>query len=185
VSLRELHDELDAELAPPVPEGFAVVDEGSAEWALRKLARARREYAEAVIVADAQRSLIDRFLETKRKKLDHDESFFGPLLESYHRRCLEDDPKAKTLPLPSGTLKARKQPDEWTFTEDFIEWAKANRPALVRIKEEPEKAAAKKLLGRVLFDDGSVVVVDAETGEEVPGVGWHEGDVKYSQETLP
>jgi DNA repair exonuclease SbcCD ATPase subunit len=97
------------------------------------------------------------------------------LLREYHERRLRENPKAKTIKHPFGTLEARKSPDKWNYREDdLLRWMKENRPDLVRVKEEPNKQDLKK---KAKVKDGWVYTED---GERVEGVMVTPGEVKFS-----
>jgi phage host-nuclease inhibitor protein Gam len=90
---------------------------------------------------------------------------------SRDQRLLEEDPKGnKTVKLPHGTLKARKQQDKWEYDDEtIIEWAKANKSlSLIRIKEEPDKQAIKEYVKM--------------TGEVIPGVTITPQGLKFNVE---
>jgi len=170
---------LDAELAGPDPEYDAEVpaapgDPEGVNRALRRLARHHRERDAVTAVHQAEldrvRDRLDARLEIVDKAIAWEEEGLG----MYHRARLADDPTAKTLHLPSGTLKSRGQQPAWAYDDVvFIAWAERHRPDLVRTPEpkpEVDKAAAKKVLvvpALAADESGPAVTVD---GEVVPGV---------------
>lgn len=188
MSLGELYDDLDEYLTGDVdalqeqaPERFAVTDLATADWAVRKIARARRRFADAKLLADAQLERTREWIAAEQHRLDTDTAYLTGLLEAFHRRTLDEDPKAKTIRLPSGTLVARKQPDvvDVTDVDAFVAWASDGHNDLLRTKVEPDKTAIKNTLGAA--ETGLVHVPD--TGELVPGLTWRDGDVKFSVDT--
>ena len=163
----------------PVEEsdgGFVVHDEASADWALRKLARVLAKAAEVTVLAERQRHAIlasvqayldpiDEWAGEQIDRLAKDAEFFESLLLTFHRNVLAEDPRAKTIKLPHGTLSSRKLPDRWEFDEPtFIKWASENADELLRTKIEIYRAEAKKALS--VATTGEVVW----GGEIVPGV---------------
>jgi phage host-nuclease inhibitor protein Gam len=86
----------------------------------------------------------------------------------------ENDPKAK-VSTPYGKISVRKQPAKWNYEDEkVLEWLKLNgKLALVRIKEEVNKAELKKV-----FKNG----VDLETGEVIPGIIIEDGYDKITVE---
>lgn len=159
---------------------FVIDGPKTADWALRKLARIRGRIADNEALAAAEMARITEWLEAENGKLAHDVNFFEGLLTEYHRHVLADEPDRKTVALPGGKLVARKQPDRWEFGDDFVAWAQAHIPELVRVKVEPDRAAAKKHLTAL-----GAAAVDVRTGEVVPGVTVEPGDVRFSVEVAP
>lgn len=162
---------------------FVIDGPKTADWALRKLARAKGRQAENAALAAAEVERITEWLTAENAKLGHDVAFFEGLLTEYHRHVLDGEPDRRTIALPAGKLVARKQPDRWQFdTHEFVAWAvRAGRPELVR-QPPPEvnKADAKRAFKLV---DGQVL--DAATGEKAEGVAVEVGDVRFSVEVTP
>jgi len=174
-----LADRLDEELAPDDRERFVVDGPKTADWCLRKIARARARQAEHAALANAEVERIRAWQQEEDAKLGHGIDFFSAMLISYHRQVMAVEPDRKTIRLPAGRLVARKLPAAWTFTDDFTAWAQAteHRAGLVRVTVEPDKAEVKRRLAIV-----GAGVIDGDTGEYVPGVTVQPGDVRYSVE---
>lgn len=172
IGLREAHVSLEDEPARVRIEAqrFVIDDEQKATWALRKLVRVRAELQEKTNDAQAEIARINEWMDREAERLERQESFFLSLLEEFHRTRLAQDPKAKTISLPAGSLKARKAPDNVDFdAEAFVEWAQVTRPEFIRMKLEVDRAKVKEA---VLKD-----------GEILPGVEKVEGDLRFSVET--
>ncbi|MGI6079267.1 MAG: host-nuclease inhibitor Gam family protein, partial [Fastidiosipilaceae bacterium] len=104
-------------------------------------------------------------------KLQRSVSFFEGLLHEYFLTLRESDPKLKTMKLPHGTLKMRKQQPQYEYDEEtLLPWAKENLPEAVVIKEAVAKTPVKKYV--------------QETGEMVPGVTITERPEKFSVEVV-
>jgi phage host-nuclease inhibitor protein Gam len=177
MSTNPIYDQLDDAVTNGLaPDGsddtsdrFVIEDEAQAEWALRKLARYARDRQTKVDVAQAEKARIDAWLEDETGKLDRHADYFRSILADYMRRRHEDDPKVKTLSLPSGTLKARKGRPRVTVTDlDALEaWVDEHEAGeLLRVKVEADKRA---ILGRVEVD-----------GEVPPGVEIEPGGVSFT-----
>lgn len=149
-------------------ERFAVDTAEKADWALRKLAKIRRQREENRKLAQAEIARIRQWLAAEEERLERDEAYFLSLLADYHRRLLEEDPKAKTVRLPHGVLKMRAQAPEFERDEErLLEWLDARGMGeFVRVKREPDWQRLKPLLAPT--PGGAVVVAD--TGEVVEGV---------------
>lgn len=181
-------DELDQ---PAEAEGWRIEDEGSADWCLRKLVKLRAQMAE--IDATATRQIqaiyesiapfvdpISQWRAEQTDKLTAEATHWEWLLTEYHRSVLSVDPEAISIQRAHGTLKSRKLPDKWEFDEGgFLVWAKANAPELVRVKEEIDKATAKKFLK---VDDDNLVTMAGIEGY-VPDVTVHQGERKFEVAT--
>lgn len=159
--------------APAREEGFVVDTREKAIWALRKLKHILDEKAAVEAAAREEIKRVEDWLANEVKRLDADAAYFEGLLADYHRRVLAEDPRAKTIRLPHGTLKVRAQQPEYRRDEAaLLAWVKANRPELVKVKEDVDWAALKKSLMVAGEDAGApfMPVVDGETGAVVEGV---------------
>jgi phage host-nuclease inhibitor protein Gam len=163
-------------------EGLVVepdaMDQTLAERMVRRVLRLRRQFDADAEVARAQHEQVDAWLARQQAKLDQSTEYLLRCLQQYHEARLAEDPKAKTIHLPSGSLVARKAPDRWEFdTDQFVTWAQERGlDDLLRVKVEPDKPVVKQKL--VTAADGRVI--DMDTGEFVPGVEIHPGEVGYS-----
>lgn len=155
-----------------IHRGFTVEDIASAEWALRKLCRARDRHAENARYVDAELDRLRAWLAQSQAELDDAEGFFGGRLEAWHRQLLEDDGRRKTVVLPSGALKARQSPArvEVADGEAFVCCHGFDSP-LVRVTAKPDLVAVKRA---VLTD-----------GEALPGVEVVVGEVRFTVVTAP
>lgn len=150
-------------------ERFRITDEGAAEWALRKMAVARRRAAANSELANAEITRIEGWLSDENGKLEREASFFESLLIEYHRTCLAEDPKRKQIALPAGVLKSRKNPDGIEIDEDqFIPFAKQEREDLLRVTVAPDKKAVKEAA--------------LKDGEVLPGVTKVDGSTTFKVE---
>lgn len=178
MSAAETYEELDLfmvgdemELAEPPALG----DVEHVERLLRGLAWRQRKIQQARDLVESERQRLAEWLE--EQELRYDPSFHLQVLEGYHRARLADDPKAKTISLPSGTLTARAGQPRWDIeAEAFIPWAQTYAPELLRTKVEPALAEVKKTLGA---DPERGVAVDG-TGSPVPGVHIEPADVRFT-----
>lgn len=142
-----------------------VEDHDAAERMVRSVARRRRQVARAEELAKVEHARIDQWLARERDRFSTD--YFEQCLETYHAALLEQDPKAKTIHLPSGDLTARAgQPTVEVDDEVFLDWAKTYGESLLRTKVEPDRAQIKATLN---LDPERGVAVD-QAGEMVPGI---------------
>src|SRR5688500_17737324 len=118
-----------AEHTPPVPEGFSVRDEQTANWVIRKIIEARQydRHVQDGAVRDTRR--------------DHaDEKFFlhryGQQVEDWARRQLEHESgRRKSLNLPAGTVGFRNEPQRLDVADDdaLLRWCRANLPSAIAV----------------------------------------------------
>lgn len=158
-------------------EGFVVDSPDKANWALRKIRALRAKQDEAREIAEAEFQRVGDWLEQQTDGIAENISFFESLLEQYHIQEIANDPKAKTIKLPHGTLQMRAQQPEFIRDDEQIrEWVEANRkPYLI-----PQPA---RLDWAGLKQDLSVVdnfAIDKETGEPVPGITVEHRPPKFS-----
>ncbi|GIM45929.1 phage protein [Collibacillus ludicampi] len=159
-------------------ENFVVDTKEKAVWALRKLAKIRREMAENQAIAEEEIRKFQVWLEDVNGALQKDAEYFEGLLQAYHRMVLEENPKAKSIKLPYGTLKARIQEPEYIRDEEkLLTWTKANRPESIKVKESVDWSSLKK----TIISTANGVAID-ENGQVVEGVTVVERGIKFSVE---
>lgn len=192
MSLGELYDDLTDALTADATwntgEGesqtFVIDSLEKADWAVRKIGQARRRYAEQKELARAEVERITEWAEAMAQRCEHDCSFFEELLARYHRDVLRDDPKAKTIRLPSGELVARKKPDSLVTDGgvDTLVWAREHDATIVH--ESVDKNTLKRLLApsENVRPEGAEAV-DKATGEVVPGVWFKTGETAFTVKT--
>ena len=159
-------------------ERWSVTDDGSAEWALRRLAEARQQVATLTRQAEEWRARIDAWHARMLGPLERRVEFFEGHLKRYALDRRLDDPRAKSLILPSGRIQTREakprvvvaDPDAWQ------DWAEGN-PADPSVRHSFE--VAKRELAQVTawseraVDDGAggqrveLVVTHKVTGERL------------------
>ena len=86
-----------------------------------------------------------------------------------------------TVRLPNGLLKTASKQKVWTFSDEFTEWAKDNRPDLVKTSYTVDKRAAKEAF--LIDSDGHAL--DPQSGEMVPGLTQAEPEAPYSITVTP
>jgi len=144
-------------------ERFRLTDENMANWALRKVAKARAEYEKAAKVAEAEVKRIDDWLNSRKRDLERTEEFFGGLLTEYYLPQHMENPRQKTFKLPAGQVQIRaQQPDYVRDEAKLIAWLKGNDMAgYVEIVEKVRwgdlKKQLKQLGDKMLSPDGEVV----------------------------
>lgn len=167
------------EQLPEDRERFTVTNIEQANWALRKIAAAQAAMAEREALAQVEIERIKLWLEGETKSLKETVSFFESLLLEYHIAELAKDSKAKTIKLPHGILKMRKQQPEYVRDDDVVkEWAQANKPDV--LVPQPPKLDWTSLKKSLQVSDGKAI--DPETGEVVPGISIFDRPPKFTVE---
>ena len=146
-------------------ERFRLTDENMANWAIRKIAKARREFAEAEQQAERERERIDAWLDGKRKAKERDEEFFTGLLTAYYLPQHLDDPERKTFKLPAGAFQVRAQQPEYQRDDAaLVRWLEEHvMPDYLELVKKPKWGELKK----IIETKGGVATV---AGEVVDGI---------------
>lgn len=148
-----------------------IIDQAGAWWALRQVARARAAMVENGRTRAAEVDRIDRWLQRENEGWQRTAAFFEAHLAMWHQQRLDEDPKAKTIRTPYGSLHYRAQPPELVYDEDaLLDWLAVNRTDLVRVKTEVNKADLKRAVEFEREADGVLRVILKDTGEVVEGV---------------
>jgi phage host-nuclease inhibitor protein Gam len=166
--LSELTEDIPEELpeAPEKKERFQIKDKEQAEWCLRQISRLLCEQKEIEATAQAEIEKITTWKNDQTESIQKSISFFEYLLTEYHQQVLKENPKAKTIKLPSGKLEARKaQPEFIRNKEEMLPWVEKNQPDYVIVKKDVNWAGLKKILR---YENGTGI--DPDTGEVVPGL---------------
>lgn len=137
-----------------VPQHFAVNDDSSANWVIRKILECR---------AYAKRC--GDWYEGEQARAKNQEKFFlfrfGQQLQEYARRKIEAErTRRKSISLPAGSLGFRHEGPKLIIDDEaaVIQWAKEHMPALVTTVDRLSKSSLNDHV--------------AQTGE-VPEVGVH------------
>jgi phage host-nuclease inhibitor protein Gam len=148
------NDDVAQEEGPAVPEQFYIHDDVTANWLVRKIVEAR-----------AYVKHCDEWCAREQARARREEEFllfrFGQqLLDHARKRISEQGGRRKSLNLPAGTIGFRRDGPKLLIDDEakVIEWAKRNKPELVRSVEHLSKAGLNQHL--------------EETGE-APDVGVH------------
>lgn len=157
---------------PSAAERFRVTTEAQADWCLRKIAGLDSREQAAHALANAEMVRVQTWLDEQCRQIAGTRSYFAGLLEEWHRQLLAEDPRRKTVKLPHGELAARRQPDRWEFTDEFVTWAMANAHEALRLRHEVDRQAAKELLtalgdGRAATEDGTIAAGVTVTPGEI------------------
>ena len=141
---------------------FAITDDSLAEWAMRKIAEARRDTAKWEEHFSIQ---LDRI----RKTNEGTEAFFTAALGRYFETVPKHATKTQEkYTLPCGELLRKKQAPKFTQDDaELVPFLQENDLSeFVKLKPSVDWAALKK--NCTVLEDGSVV--EGSTGMVLPGV---------------
>lgn len=168
---RDLNDFLAGDV-PVTDQKWQIDDEKKADWALRKIREAEAQIEQVKRFAEERIAEIEAWVERTTASEQRTIDFMTSQLELYHRKLFEENPRLKTIKLPSGELQLRKaQPQYARNDEQLAAWLKVRYPELVKVKETPDWNEAKKR-----FPIAGKRLVDPNTGEIVDGVEVYEPD---------
>ena len=144
-----------------VKEKFKVTDLQGATWALRKLRAVNEKMNEINTIAVEEISRINEWAEKEVKSLNADKEYFEGLLSAFYIEERAKDKKFK-LSTPYGKVTSRKTEKYIYEDEEAIkDYCNMNEIDAIRVKEELDKAAFKKLCK---------AGINLATGEIVPGI---------------
>lgn len=142
-------------------EEFKVTNLQSATWVLRKLRALNKKIDEINAVAVEEITRINDWAEKEVKELNSDKAYFEGLLTAYYIEERAKDKKFK-LSTPHGQLTSKKTTKYiYENEKEVINYCNQNEIEAIRVKEELDKTAFKKLCRNG---------INQETGEIVPGV---------------
>lgn len=157
----------------PTTMPWTVTSDNEADWACRKVQRARHELRRIdLMYREELRLLTERVEKLQRGPLRDEEFFTGHLRRYYEQIAAEGGlyGKAKQYPLVNGTLSSRAGSERVDIVDEaaVLDFAEGNaRVDLLNIKTTPNKPALKKAL---------------KAGEEIPGVRLVVGEPSFSVE---
>ena len=149
---------------------FRIQDDNQADWALRKIARARQDMKEAEETAAMEIEKINRWLDGQRDESLRTERFFTALLQEYYEPRFMTNPDKKTYKLPSGKVQRRtQQPLFDRDNEALLAWLKQREMTdYIEVKESPKWGELKQ---QVQVVGEHVVIKDGPLkGEIIDGV---------------
>jgi hypothetical protein len=152
--------DVDIEILKTVPKQFAIVDEDTANWLVRKINSAR---AYAASVKD--------FAERELRRAAREEQtlffLFGRQIEAWARHEIEKlNGRRKSVSLPGGCIGFRKLAAKLVIDDEkvVLSWAKQNCPNAVVVTERLSKSALDDLVETtgVIPDGGAHVEPESE-----------------------
>jgi len=162
---REFDESVGADIAGN--EGWHITDDSTADWALRRIAWHQQQIERRKQFVQREIERLQAYLQAETERHERSIRFFESHLRAYFEQLRQQGllGDRKTYRLPHGALQMRaKSPKFERDDKQLLEWARQH--GLVRVSEAPDWSTIKE---RLAVTD-SMVVVDRETGEVVPGV---------------
>lgn len=148
-------------------ESFKVTDRSSANWALRKIAQYKKQMEENNLLAEEEIYKIETWNKQMNDEAQQSIDYFQSLLSGYAEEKRKSDPKFKTLKLPSGRIRFKKQQPQYVYDDDIAieSLKKSGHTDFIKVKETVDKASVKKQ-----FTVANGGLFDPDTGEMIDGV---------------
>lgn len=165
--MNELEKSLNEHIAEQIDDRFVIDSDDKADWALRKIKEAENEIEKAEYFAESQIRQIENW---KVKQTDgHRDSieYFQSLLAEYAQRKREEDPKFKSITLPSGNVGFRKKPVKWVYNDEQVlkTLESENMNDFIKVEKKIDKRSIKKA-----FEAAGDKVINPETGQVIEGI---------------
>jgi phage host-nuclease inhibitor protein Gam len=151
-------------------ERFRITNDSQANWALRKIADARKKLARDQETAKAEIERIQQWLKMSESEAARTEERMTALLHEYYAPQFQTDPKTKTYKLPSGKVQWWAQQPQFNRDDaTLLEFLKSREMTdFIETKETPKWGELKKQIQVV---GEHVVVKDGKmAGEIIDGV---------------
>lgn len=151
-------------------ERFRITNDSQANWALRKIADARKKLARDQETAKAEIERIQQWLKMSESEAARTEERMTALLHEYYAPQFQTDPKTKTYRLPSGKVQWRAQQPQFNRDDTaLLAFLKSREMTdFIETKETPKWGELKKQIQVV---GEHVVVKDGKmAGEIIDGV---------------
>ena len=146
---------------------FVIDSEEKADWALRKIKEAENEIEKVEHFAETQIRQIENWKAKQTEKHHNSIEHFQSLLAEYLESKRKDDPKLKSITLPSGNVGFRKKPAKWIYNDEVVlkTLESENLNDFIKVEKKLDKRAIKKA-----FEVVGGKVINAETGQVIEGI---------------
>lgn len=150
---------------------FAITDDKSAEWAIKKIKEAEREQNRLLALVDAERAELDVREKQITERCESRTAHLRELLGSYIRQVYENGDAVETktqitYPLLSGKLVLKKTSSKLQHEDKALtEWCLKHLPEYVKTTHKTDWAAIKNNI-KVVYG----VAIYEPTGEMIDGV---------------
>lgn len=152
-------------------ESFTIRDKNQATWALRKIRALKAQIEETNELAEMEIERIKTWQANENQSAEDSIAYFEGLLHDFMLGERVLDPKLKSIKLPHGTMRFRKQQPEYKRDDiGLIGWAKANNKVdLIKVKESLDWATLKKDItvtnGKAIYNETGEIIEHVEIVE--------------------
>lgn len=148
-------------------ERFKIESDHQADWALRKIKEAENEIEKVEYFAETQIRQIENWKSKQLEKQHNSIDYFKSLLAEYLQNKRKEDPKLKSITLPSGNVGFRKKPAKWIYNDETAlkTLESENLNEYIKIEKKLNKTAIKKAFKVI---DGKVI--NPDTGQVIEGI---------------
>ena len=176
--------EAQAAMKEPEKERFRVTDKKSADWCLRKIAAYEAEMEENRKLVEEEKLRLDMWLEKENEQAMRSIDYFGGLLREWMEEEHRKNPRRRSIGLPHGRIRLRKQQPEYNCRDDkVLAFLKENAPDLIKTTYTYSKNDIKAFIKKHCDITPDGVPVMATTGEIMPGVKVIERGLRFEFQT--
>src|SRR5690625_2727835 len=146
---------------------FIIDSDDKADWALRKIKEAENEIEKVEYFAESQVRQVENWKEKETDKHHESIDYFQSLLAEYLQNKRKEDPKLKSITLPTGNVGFRKRQPKWVYNDNVLLKAleSENMNDLIRIEKKLDKRSSRKA-----FKVADNKAINPETGEVIEGI---------------
>lgn len=146
---------------------FVIDDMAKAEWAMKKIAKARKIIQQRGVECEQMIADARSWLENETAAINDDISYFESALRMFAEQQIAGS-KKKSFNLPSGKIGFRSGTKKYYLAgnevkndnPELLDFVKLSMPELVEVKESVKWSELKKNLK--VLDNGKVVTEDGE-----------------------
>lgn len=167
MNLEESLNKYIAEVQDVDEERFVIDSDEKADWALRKIAEAENEIEKVEYFAETQIRQIENWKAKQTEKHNNSIEYFKSLLAEYLHNKRKENPKLKSITLPTGNVGFRKKPVKWVYNDEVVlkTLESENLDDFIKIEKKLDKQSIKKA-----FEVVNGKVINPETGQVIEGI---------------
>lgn len=167
MNLEESLNKYIAEVQDVDEERFVIDSDEKADWALRKIVEAENEIEKVEHFAESQIRQIENWKVKQTEKRYNSIEYFKSLLAEYLQNKRKENPKLKSITLPTGNVGFRKKPVKWVYNDEVVlkTLESENLDDFIKVEKKLDKQSIKKA-----FEVVNDKVINPETGQVIEGI---------------
>ena len=152
-------------------ERFRVRNDSQATWAMKKLREVLKKQEEQLAIAKNEIAIMERWMESVRNKHSYAIQYFENVLGDYARTQREEGVKTVSTPYGKAATRLSEFKLNCANPVEFLNWARASLPEIIRTKEEMNVSAIKELVkeGKLITDFDKLKLI-TDNGEVMPAI---------------